>query len=276
MVGSDGNLYGTTRLGGENICTPTSVGCGTAWTMDRMGNNFTLLRQYTPLEGHAASLLEAQDGFLYGCGVWPNTSLSGTALPSGTLYRMSRSGQDFEVLYTFSQTNASGENADGADCYEPLVETQPGVFYAAADRGGTNGNGTVFRYSLSNPTVVEVLHEFSAMTAGLNADGAGPDGPLALGPDGTLYSNANYGGMNGNGVLYGVQPDGSFAVLHNFSATDPTTGANLDGATPDDGMVFDKQNNSLIGIAEYGGHGSSAGFFDSGGTLYELKLEGGQ
>jgi hypothetical protein len=30
-------------------------------------------------------------------------------------------GQDFQVLYTFSQTNASGENMDAADCYEPLV-----------------------------------------------------------------------------------------------------------------------------------------------------------
>lgn len=272
VVGSDGNLYGGTRWGGQNICTPTSVGCGVAWVMDTSGNNFKVLHQFTPEEGHAASLIEAKDGFLYGCGVWPATSPTGTPLPSGTLYRMARSGQNFEVLYTFTQTDANGDNVDGADCYEPLVETQPGVFYGAAFLGGTNGNGVVFRYALSSPSAVEVVHEFSSMTAGLNADGAGPDGPLTPGSDGTLYSNANYGGTSGNGVLYGVRPDGSFAVLHNFSATDPTTGANFDGATPDDGMVFDEQNNSLIGIAEYGGHGSSAGFNNSGGTLYELKL----
>jgi hypothetical protein len=63
-----------------------------------------------------------------------------------------------------------------------------------------------------------------------------------------------------------------FAVLHTFSATDPTTGANLDGANPDDGMVLDEQNNRLIGIAVLGGHGSSAGLDYSGGTLYEFKL----
>jgi uncharacterized repeat protein (TIGR03803 family) len=133
---------------------------------------------------------------------------------------------------------------------------------------------SVFRYSLSNPDTVDVVHNFSATTGGVNADGANPDGPLTAGQDGILYSNALYGGMNGNGVLYAVRPDSSFLVLHTFTTTDPTTGTNLDGAYPDDGMIFDVQNNSLIGIAIEGGHGSSAGLNYSGGTLYELKLNG--
>ena len=77
------------------------------------------------------------------------------------------------MLYTFSQTKATGENMDGADCYEPLVEARPGVFYGAAFHGGTNGNGVVFRYSLWNPGAVEVVHDFSALnSAGQNSDGA--------------------------------------------------------------------------------------------------------
>jgi uncharacterized repeat protein (TIGR03803 family) len=176
------------------------------------------------------------------------------------------------VLYTFSPTNASGENTDGADCYEPLVETWPGVFYGAAYNGGSNGNGVVFRYSLSNPGVVETVHDFSALnSAGQNWDGTSPDGPLALGPHGTLYSNADYGGANGNGVIYGVREDGRFEVLHTFSATNATTGANYDGATPDDGLILD--GNRLIGIAIYGDNGSPAGLANSGGTLYELRLD---
>jgi uncharacterized repeat protein (TIGR03803 family) len=185
---------------------------------------------------------------------------------------MAPSGREFKVLYRFSQTDASGANADGADCYEPLVETWPGVFYGAAFYGGTNGNGVVFRYSLWNPGVVEVVHDFSAMnSAGQNWDGAGPGGRLALGPRGTLNSNTEAGGANGNGVIYSFTEDGRFEVLHTFSATNLTTGANHDGAFPDEGLIVDR--NKLIGIAIYGGNGSPAGYNNSGATLYELKLD---
>jgi hypothetical protein len=77
--------------------------------------------------------------------------------------------------------------------------------------------------------------------------------------------------MNSNGVIYAVRPDGAFEVLHTFSATNVTTRANWDGANPDDGVLFDEENDRLIGIANYGGNGSSAGFFFTGGTLYETK-----
>jgi uncharacterized repeat protein (TIGR03803 family) len=270
VFGNDGKLYGTTRFGGQNTCLFTH-GCGVAWTIDGKGN-FKVLHQFTADEGHAASLIQGFDGYLYGCAVWPATSLPPGPLPSGILYRMAPWGQDFHVLYTFSQTNASGQNMDGADCYEPLVETRQGVFYGAASNGGTNGNGVVFRYSLENPGVVEVVHDFSAVnSANQNSDGAYPDGPLALGPHGTLYSNADFGGANGTGVIYSLREDGHFEVLHTFSATNATTGANYDGATPDDGVILD--GNRLIGIAIYGGNGSSAGFNNSGGTLYELRLD---
>jgi uncharacterized repeat protein (TIGR03803 family) len=274
VIGNDGNFYGTTRLGGQNTCgvMPFLNSCGVAWVMDRWGN-FGVLHQFAPTEGHAASLLQAQDGFFYGCAVWPAISLpSGTPLPSGILYRLAPSGL-FKVLYTFSQTDVNGDNIDGADCYEPLVETKPGVFYGAAYYGGANGTGVVFSYSLSKPNVVEIVHDFSAVNAaGKNSDGANPYARLTLGEDGTLYSTASYGGMNGNGVVYSIRPQGYFEVLHTFSATDPTTGGNKDGATPDYGVVLGKDN-SLIGIADYGGNGSSAGFYNSGGTLYQLKLE---
>jgi hypothetical protein len=72
-------------------------------------------------------------------------------------------------------------------------------------------------------------------------------------------------------VIYSLTEDGRFEVLHTFSATNATTGANYDGATPDNGVVLD--GNKLIGIAIHGGNGSPAGYNNSGGTLYELTLD---
>jgi uncharacterized repeat protein (TIGR03803 family) len=273
IIATNGNLYGTTRLGGENTCgeVPAPNGCGVAWMIDRWGN-FHVLHQFTPAEGHAASLLQARDGLFYGCAVWPSTSLpNGQPLPSGILYRMGPWGGHFEVLYTFSQTNSSGENRDGAECYEPLVETNPGVFYGTTEYGGFNGNGVVFRYSLSDPDTVEVLHEFSATTNGQNSDGANPYARLTLGNDEAMYSTASSGGANGNGVVYRIRPDGDFHVLHTFSATNSTTGANSDGALPDFGVLLDDCDHSLIGTAALGGR-SRAGIDNSGGTLYRIEL----
>src|ERR1700730_4122988 len=92
VIGNDGNLYGTTRLGGQNTCGVTR-GCGVAWVMDRSGECFGVLHQFTATEGHAASLLRARDGLLYGCAVWPATSLPSGPLPSAILYRMAPSGR---------------------------------------------------------------------------------------------------------------------------------------------------------------------------------------
>ena len=276
VVGPNGNLYGTTRIGGKNTCgeLPFPNACGVAWMIDKRGN-FHVLHQFTPDEGHAASLLLAKDGSLYGCGVWPNTHLgNGEPLPSGTLFRMGTSGENFELLYTFSQTDSTGENSDGADCYEPLVETYPGVFYGTTRLGGTSGNGVVFRYSLSDPGEVEILHQFSATNAsGENWDGANPYARLTLGDDGAMYSTASNGGQNGTGVVYRIRQDGDFRVLYTFSPIDANTGANRDGAFPDFGVIL-KSDHHLIGTTPVGGLGSSSGLGFSGGTVYRLSVDG--
>jgi uncharacterized repeat protein (TIGR03803 family) len=74
-----------------------------------------------------------------------------------------------------------------------------------------------------------------------------------------MYSTASYGGSYGNGVVYRIGSEGEFDVLHTFSAVNSVTGGNADGANPDFGVVLD-DNDSLIGMTDYGGYGSTAGF----------------
>ena len=160
VIGNDGNLYGTTRTGGQNTCLFTH-GCGVAWRMDGKGN-FTVIHQFTADEGHAASLTQGLDGYLYGCAVWPATSLPPGPLPSGILYRMATSGSDFQVLYTFSQTNANGENMDGADCYEPLVETVQASSMARQATAEQMAMASCSAIPCRAPGGVDVVHDFSA------------------------------------------------------------------------------------------------------------------
>jgi uncharacterized repeat protein (TIGR03803 family) len=263
VIGADGNLYGTTRLGGLNTCGPKASGCGVAWVMTPWGS-FSVVHQFQATEGHAASLLKAHDGFLYGCAVFPFAGAG-----AGTLFRMAPSGGHFEILHRFAAVDVNGANSDGADCFEPLVETDPGVLYGSTTYGGPNGNGVVFRYSAARG--LEIVHAFSASNAaGENADGANPYARLTRGDDGALYSTASYGGANGNGVVYRIRPNGSFKVLYTFSAADPITGSNVDGANPDCGVLVD--GDSLIGMADTGGKGSVAGAIGNG-TLYRLKID---
>ncbi len=265
VIGSDGNLYGTTRLGGQYTCGPRASGCGVAWVMTGSGN-FGVLHQFRPTEGHAASLLQAKDGFFYGCAVWPFA-----AAGSGTLYKMAPSGNHFEVLYRFSAVDATGKNADGTNCYEPLIETKPGVFYGTTPAGGPNGTGVVFSFESVNRDL-DIVHAFGALnSAGDNLDGASPFARLTRGPDGWMYSTASYGGTFGNGVVFRVRGDHRYEVLHTFSAVNPASGSNADGATPDYGVILDEED-SLIGIANSGGNGSVAGAVGNG-TLYRLKLD---
>ena len=86
VVDTDGNLYGTTRIGGQNLCGPGLNSCGAAWVMDRRGEHSTVLHQFTPNEGHGASLLQAGRIVLWLRGVADYVSVTVRDLiPDGTV-----------------------------------------------------------------------------------------------------------------------------------------------------------------------------------------------
>jgi|GEM_PF-1701266 len=177
-------------------------------------------------------------------GVLCGTTLLGGTNGAGTAFLMSTDGSNFAVLRTFGGAGGAAYPAGDPTAYET-------GFFGASLSGGSNGAGTVF-FAQTNGSVV-VLHHFMALHAdtGTNFGGASPCGLLAF-PGGMLYGTAIAGGVAGNGTVFALSTDGaSFCVLHDFSALDPVTGTNADGARPVGGVIL--SGDTLYGTASVGG-----------------------
>lgn len=197
------------------------------------------------------------------------TMSAGGAAANGAIFSMSTNGSAFTVLHDFSLLDCNtGTNTDGAVPGSGLI-LSGGTLYGTASGGGFGGAGVVFSVRTDGNSFT-VLHHFSAldMAAATNVDGAIPFGGLVLSGS-TLFGTTSAGGQNGAGTIFSMQTNGTgFAVLHHFSATDPLTGTNVDGAAPVAGLTL--AAGMLYGTASAGG-GAGAN-----GTVYSMKTDGSQ
>ena len=132
LPANDGNLYGTTQFGGTN-------GTGTIFRITTNGA-FTSLHSLTGFEDGATPagpLIQAPDGNLYG------TATNGGALGGGTIFRVGTDGT-LTTLYSFFGA------ADGAYPQDGLLQAADGNLYGTASQGGTNNQGTIFRFNLGS------------------------------------------------------------------------------------------------------------------------------
>jgi uncharacterized repeat protein (TIGR03803 family) len=127
---SDGNLYGTTEIGGTN-----SYGA-----IFRITTNGIFTRLYSFTDGHdgaypLATLVQAYDGNLYG------TAYEGGTNGYGTIFRITTGG-------TFTSPYSFADGHDGANPFAGLAQAGNGNLYGTALGGGTNAEGTVFEFTL--------------------------------------------------------------------------------------------------------------------------------
>jgi len=105
----------------------------------------------------------------------------------------------FTILYSFSGT------PDGAEPVGINYDAANGALYGATAGGGTVGTagGTLFKLVKNGSAWTEtILHNF-----GEGGDGFSPNArPLIDRTTGVLYGTTLYGGANGGGVVYAVQP----------------------------------------------------------------------
>ena len=173
--------------------------------------------------------------------------------------------QTITNLHHFAPLDSFFINKDGAYPAASLV-LSGGTLYGTTSQGGASGSGTIFKVG-TNGIGFAVIYTFTASdpTSGTNGDGAFPLAGLVTAGN-SLYGTTSGGGSGGNGTVFKVNSDGSgFAALHGFTATDPNTGANNDGAAPSASLVL--TNGILYGTATRGGDAGS-------GTIFKINTDG--
>lgn len=114
------------------------------------------------------------------------------------------SAQTFNVLVNFNGANGSGPD------YVTLVQGRDGRLYGTTYGGGANGLGAVIRINVTTQNSI-VVHSFDG------TNGSSPGAGLTLATDGYYYGTTVYGGIANVGVLYKINPAGTYVVLHQFA-----------------------------------------------------------
>jgi uncharacterized repeat protein (TIGR03803 family) len=242
VIDREGNLYGTTEMGGSN-------NMGTVFKITKSGvetvlHNFACTDGAFPIGG---LVMEGKD--LYGTASegGANATCATTVTGNGVLFKLSLGRSvSYSVLHNFI-----GSPYDVSYPTGTLLLDQ-GNLYGIAE-GGKNGSGSIFRFTTGKKPTLTLLYNFySGVAVG--------SGRLLQDSHGNLYGTT-IGEVSANeGTVFKLQPDGQFITLHTFMYT------NYDGYYPTGGLVMDKAGN-LFGTTFNGG-------LDQFGTLFEITRDG--
>lgn len=240
VLDSQGNLYGTTMLGGAG--SACASGCGTAFRLALSSSTWSVLYSFTGGKDGAtpyAGLTIDSAGNLYG------TASAGGYTGSGTVFKLTQgsSGWAEEVLHGFS--GGWGGKAPLSD----VILDAAGNLFGTTSQGGTAGSYGVAYELLPEPSGryhEVVLHAF------YDAPAATPMAGLVSDSAGNLYGITTLGASlspctTGCGTLFKLAPSNggyAFSVLHLFGRTD--------GYNPSGDLILDS-NGDLWGTTQAGG-----------------------
>jgi uncharacterized repeat protein (TIGR03803 family) len=189
---AQGNLYGTTPLGGPGSQDLQPPCCGTVYKISATGHFALLYAFHTDCDGAGPESPPVLDsaGNLYGA--TPTLGCTdGQNEAWGVIYKVTPSGTE-TVLHAFT------ESPDGASPFSTLILGKQGEIYGTTANGGVLDQGTVFEITADGTE--EVLHAFQG-----GRDSQTPYAGLVADPalSGDLYGTTS-GLFSRNGTGYGT------------------------------------------------------------------------
>jgi uncharacterized repeat protein (TIGR03803 family) len=245
-------IYGTTFSDG--IGQPGSSGSvfrltppkdGGAWTYEILHSFTEDVNGYGP----AWPLVLDADGAIYGL------LMAGGAVPraAGVVYKLTpakKAPWPQTVLYTFTDLFDGGPHVFGGA--SGLIFDATGALITTSFAGGANNAGTVFRFSPSSSSALDILHSFG----GSNSGDSYPTFGVVADATGVLYGTTSSGGVNGTGTVFMLTPPvapataWTYSKLYDAPADDPNT---PQYGTPN-GLVIG-EHRALLGSASGGRFG---------------------
>ncbi|MGZ3903314.1 MAG: choice-of-anchor tandem repeat GloVer-containing protein [Bacteroidia bacterium] len=234
---SDGNLYGMTESGANNIS-------GALFKYDLSNDIISTVFDFNTSTGNgpSGSLLQANDGKLYGM-----TGTNG-ALGYGTLFSYDISTGIFTKLFDFDYSNTGGSPLGS------LIQASDGFLYGMLPNGGSNGGGVIFRFDIATNSFTKMVN------LPQSSSGSTPFGDLLEATNGKLYGLTPKGGANNYGTLFEYDI-ASNTLVTKFDFTFSS------GKYPQ-GTLMQASNRKLYGVTMLGGN-------HSGGTLFEYDINAG-
>jgi uncharacterized repeat protein (TIGR03803 family) len=235
ILATDGNLYGTTTLGGNN-------GNGVLYRLSPTGA-YTVLHDFANGSDGANPVyapIEGSDRNIYGI-TTPNSA------SSAVLYKYAPSTSTFSTLYTFGEPAAS-------EYPTSLIQAANGNLYGTVSGGIC---GEIFELTTSGALVWS--YNFTCPKVGQAAGGSAPVQMLQA-SDGNFYGATLNGGSSlGYGVIFKLDQMGNVSVIYTFPNSGQYGAAPVGLTEGTDGNIY----GATIGAGKY-----------RGGTLFQLTTSG--
>jgi uncharacterized repeat protein (TIGR03803 family) len=256
-----GNIYGTTQSGGT--CQQSNGNCGTVFKIDSSGHE-SILYSFQPGtsdgQNPGSGVVLDSAGNLYG-------PAQGGKFGQGVIFKVNSTTGQESIFYQFGTISGDGVLPFGA-----LVFDSKGNMNGVAQYGGScsSSGGTLFKITPGG--VESTLHSFCVG----DANGATPNGPVALDAAGNIFGVTQQGGDLacpdslapgiGCGTVFKETSAGQFSVLHAFAGS-PSDGAGDPGVGAGGGLgVISDEAGNIYGITQLGGGGTGLG----DGTVFEV------